>query len=127
MGYGAVNAPSDTPTVLTESNIAVRHSVSESTTTTISPAAGEQHQFIVVQESGVAATTPATVSANRTNDVQVGGMENGNAGWIRQFSNGSFSGAMLGYIHANSASDFEWITPATVGTYIWQRIGKIVS
>ena len=107
---------------VTLSNIAVRHSVAESILTTITPAANTHHIFNVYKEGTLPATvSDITISANRLDDIELAyGMTT-----TRSFM-GLDAGAFApNEIFLNDESDMDITTPATVGTYIFQRIGRI--
>ena len=109
----------------TLSNIAVRHSVAQSVTTTITPAANTHHEFNVYREITLPATiTDVKISANRTNDIALlGTLHNDNP----SLSNGTGAGTAppINPIYLNDESDMEFTTPGSVGTYVVHRIGKI--
>lgn len=108
-------------------NIAVRHSISESITTTIAPASGEHHTFTVWGESMPSNIITMDISANRTNNVTVLiRLQQNNSILYDPAAGETFNGQMLP-IRINDASDWDFTTPATVGTYIVQRIGDILS
>ena len=107
---------------VTLSNISVRHSVIESVTTTITPAANTHHEFNVYTEATLPANvTDITISANRTNDIETA--YNLSTSRVYMGLGGGAEGG--GYVALNDESDMDITTPATAGTYIFHRIGKI--
>jgi len=114
---------------LTIQNIAIRDNIAESTTLLISPAAGEHHEMNIYGEAMPGGTASPILSANRTNNMQ-GIMDFSNNNQPRQMyhrdtnASGLLSG--LAPIFLNDASDLEWTSGAMVGTYRYQRIGRIM-
>ena len=111
---------------LSVANIAVRHSVAQNITTTIQPASGEQHSFLVYRESAPASIASINISVDRTNDVTSYGRMSLND-HIMAVDEVTTSSDANSNVLINDASEWEFLTSATAGTNIIQRIGTIFS
>mgnify|MGYP003631884940 CR=1 FL=1 len=106
----------------TLTNIAVRVSQAASTTTTVAPSAGQHQTFDVYLESAPDELEWLTISANSSNDINIG-LGTIGAGYIKARVSDATVLVPVQTIRVNSASDFTATSKSSVGNYIWQRTG----
>ena len=104
-------------------NISARTSTSENVTTTITPAAGEQHTFTVYGESLVATIATVEWSANAGSNF----FDPGSLLATLEILRLNGSATLSAPIRINSGSRWRYTTAATTGTYIVVRLGAITS
>jgi len=104
---------------------AVRTSQAESTTTTIQPASGVQHVSQFWRESGGGASiADIDISMDRTNFIDNAFSMDEN---IEPLLGATSTLVGFGAVLVNNSGQFDWTTPATVGTYITQENGYTLS
>jgi len=103
------------------SNIAVRHIASENETITVQPNSGTHQTFHLYNEANAGAIPIPKISVDRVNDITsaFNFIDVNQSLHPKQDDSDS-------WIQINDASEFQWTTGATVGTYIFQRIGQIL-
>ncbi len=110
---------------LSVADIAARESTSQNTTTTLTPAVGEQFVFNQFGESLPAIINTVEWSANAGAN-----FFDPSARIVNLSQMGTTTGTVLDSpidTHLNNGSRLRWTNPATVGTYIIARIGTIFS